>query len=157
LDGVTLADLQARFDLATQIRDRTSEANEAVIRIREIKAQIDERLEGTENPQLSGSGDALERALSEVEGEIYQVRNQSNQDPLNFPIKLNNKLAALLGVVEGSENRPTDQSYEVFEYLSGLLQVQLDRLGEVLDGDLVAFNRELAEMGLEPVRIEPRG
>jgi len=157
LDGVTVADLRARFELATRIRDRTSEANEAVIRIREIKAQIDERLEGTESPQVSGSGDALKTALSEVEGEIYQVRNQSNQDPLNFPIKLNNKLAALLGVVEGSENRPTDQSYEVFEYLSGLLQVQLDRLGEILEGDLAAFNRELVGMGLEPVRIGPRG
>jgi hypothetical protein len=87
-----------------------------------------------------------------VEGEIYQVKNQSNQDPLNFPIKLNNKLAALLGVVEGSENRPTDQSYEVFDYLDGLLQGQLDELDRLLGADLGAVNQRLEELGLDPVQ-----
>ena len=41
---VSDADLQAQFDLAIQIRDKTSEANNAVIRIRDIKAQVAERL-----------------------------------------------------------------------------------------------------------------
>jgi hypothetical protein len=87
-----------------------------------------------------------------VEGEIYQVKNQSNQDPLNFPIKLNNKLAALLGVVEGSENRPTDQSYTVFDYLDGLLQTQLAEFDRLLGADLGDVNRRLEELGLDPVQ-----
>jgi hypothetical protein len=45
-----------------------------------------------------------------IEGEIYQYRNQSSQDPLNFPIKLNNKLAALQGVVESADSKPTDRA-----------------------------------------------
>ncbi len=151
IQGVTRADLQARFDLAVRIRDRTSEANEAVIRIRKIKEQIDERLDGTDDPGLEEDGTEIKAALSAVEGEIYQVRNRSNQDPLNFPIKLNNKLAALMGVVESAEDRPTDQSYEVFDYLSGLLQSELDRMNEILEVDLPAFNRRLEEMGLSPV------
>ncbi|MGW8268364.1 MAG: glycosyl hydrolase, partial [Longimicrobiales bacterium] len=157
IEGVTVEDLRARFELATRIRDRTSEANEAVIRIREIKAQIDERTEDAGDPELADAGDRLQAALSEVEGEIYQVRNRSNQDPLNFPIKLNNKLAALLGVVEGSENRPTDQSYEVFDYLSGLLQAELDRLDAVLEGEMVAFNSRLEEAGLEAIKTGGQG
>jgi len=157
IEGVTTEDLQARFDLATRIRDRTSEANEAVIRIREIKTQIDERTQEAGDQGLADAGNNLRAALAAVEGEIYQVRNRSNQDPLNFPIKLNNKLAALLGVVEGSENRPTDQSYEVFDYLSGLLQTELDRLDAILEGDLVAFNRRLEEAGLEAIKTEGQG
>jgi hypothetical protein len=153
IEGVTVEDLQARFDLATRIRDRTSEANEAVIRIREIKTQIDGRVEEAGDQGLAAAGEDLKAALSAVEGEIYQVRNQSNQDPLNFPIKLNNKLAALLGVVEGSENRPTDQSYEVFDYLSRLLDAELGRLQEILDGDMAAFNRRLVGAGLEAIQI----
>jgi photosystem II stability/assembly factor-like uncharacterized protein len=152
VEGVTQADLQARFDLALQIRDRTSEANEAVIRIREIKAEIDDRLEGSGDEGLSAMGNDLKAALSAVEGEIYQVRNRSNQDPLNFPIKLNNKLAALMGGVEGSESRPTDQSYAVFDYLSGLLQAQLDQMDAVLAGELPALNARLEELGLEPIK-----
>lgn len=35
-----------------------------------------------------------------VEEEIYQVRNERNQDPLNYPIRLHNKIGALLGAVE---------------------------------------------------------
>jgi len=152
IKGVTVADLQDRFELGLMIRDRTSEANEAVIRIREIKAQVDERLTGAEDDELIGAGNALKDALSAVEGEIYQVKNRSNQDPLNYPIKLNNKLAALMGVVEGSENRPTDQSFEVFERLSELLQVQLDKLEGVLAGEFVTFNDILKNNGLETIK-----
>ena len=97
LEGVTVADLRARFELAIEIRDRVSEANEAVIKVRDIKGQIDERLEQTDDEEVEVQAEVVDDNLSVVEAEIYQVRNQSNQDPLNFPIKLNNKLAALLG------------------------------------------------------------
>ena len=154
LDGVTAEDLQARFALALQIRDKVSEANEAVISIRHIKSEIDSRIESSNDATLSRLGTSLKNSLGAVEGEIYQVRNQSNQDPLNFPIKLNNKLAALLGVVEGSENRPTDQSYAVFDYLSGLLQAQLDEMDALLEQDLPALNRVLEDLDLDPIRGE---
>ena len=155
--GVTTADLQARFDLALAIRDRTSEANDAVIRIRDIKAQIDERVAESSNPDLAQAGDRLKERLSEVEGEIYQVRNRSNQDPLNFPIKLNNKLAALMGVVEGAESRPTDQSYRVFEHLSQLLAAEMERLEEILGSELEPFNDQLEALGSAPIKTEVGG
>ncbi|MFC1661796.1 WD40/YVTN/BNR-like repeat-containing protein [Gemmatimonadota bacterium] len=157
VEGVTQADLQARFDLALQIRDRVSEANEAVILIRDVKGRIEARLEESGDEELSQAGEALSAKLSAVEGEVYQVRNRSNQDPLNFPIKLNNKLAALMGVVEGGEARPTDQSYAVFEYLSALLQAELDRLSGILQEDLGTFNRRLEGLGLGAIEIPNKG
>jgi hypothetical protein len=153
IEGVTRDDLQARFDLAVKIRDRVSDANQAVIGIRELKAQIDERLEASDDPALRGEAEAFVDAISAVEGEIYQVRNRSNQDPLNFPIKLNNKLAALLGTVEGSENRPTDQSYAVFEYLEGLLVAQFEELHRLLEEDMGSLNQRLVALGLEPLEV----
>jgi hypothetical protein len=152
IQGVTQSDLQARFDLAVKIRDRVSDANEAVILIREVKAQLDDRREKSNDPDFGTDAAAFHSAIGAVEGEIYQVKNRSNQDPLNFPIKLNNKLAALLGVVEGSENRPTDQSYTVFEHLDGLLQVQLDAMDRLLQNDLGALNQRLESLGLEPIQ-----
>lgn len=157
IQGVTTQDLQARFDLALQIRDRVSDANEAVILIREVKAELDDRLEASDDSDLAREAEGFRSAISDVEEEIYQVRNESNQDPLNFPIKLNNKLAALLGVVEGSENRPTDQSYAVFDYLDGLLRLQLHELQELLEGDLVALNERLQSLGLDPIAGRPGG
>lgn len=157
IQGVTVEDLQARFDLALAIRDRTSEANEAVILIRDIKAQIDERLEEGDARDLERAGERLKEALSAVEGEIYQVRNRSNQDPLNFPIKLNNKLAALMGVVESAESRPTDQSHEVFAYLSDLLRDELARLDEILRDEMDSFNAMLEDRGMDPIETDSKG
>jgi hypothetical protein len=56
-------------------------------------------------------------AISAIEQELYQVKNQSNQDPLNFPIKLNNRFASLRRSVENGDARPTDGAYKVFDEL----------------------------------------
>ncbi len=150
--GSTDADLRAQFDLAMRISERTSNANDAVFMIRDIKTKVDAAIEASGNNQvLVRAGEALKEKLSGPEGEIYQVRNQSGQDPLNYPIKLNNKIAALLGVVMSGDYRPTDQSYEVFAILSAELQVQLDILKGTIDTDLAAFNRLLAEIDLEEI------
>jgi photosystem II stability/assembly factor-like uncharacterized protein len=153
-DHVAHADLAERFEFALQIRDRVSDANEAVIWIRDIKAAIDERLEQTADRDVTRQAESVQSALSAVEEEIYQVRNRSRQDPLNFPIKLNNKLAALMSVVESGEARPTDQSYAVFERLDGLLQAELDTMERVVATDLARLNELLAGAGLEPVEVE---
>ncbi|MDH3222644.1 MAG: glycosyl hydrolase, partial [Gemmatimonadota bacterium] len=152
LDGVTVADLQARFDLAIEIRDRVSEANEAVILARDIKGEIDDRLEQTDDGDIVTQAATVEENLTMVESEIYQIQNQSNQDPLNYPIKLNNKLAALLNLVEGSETRPTDQSREVFAHLSSLLDDELGQLDIVISRDLSRLNELLRLEGLEPIQ-----
>jgi len=154
LEQVTIADLQARFDLALRIRDRVSEANQAVVDIRGIKGEVDDRLGQTDDRDIEAQGAVVKDGLSAVEQEIYQVRNQSNQDPLNFPIKLNNKLAALMFVVESGESRPTDQSQAVFEHLSGLLQTELIRMNTIIEQDLQRLNELLREANLEPIQTE---
>jgi hypothetical protein len=121
-----------------------------------VKKQIDERISTTNDLKFADFSNQLKEKLSKVEGEIYQVRNQSNQDPLNYPIKLNNKIAALLGAVEGVEGKPTAQSYEVFAELSARLDQQLSWLKDILDRDLVAFNeRWVQPRGLIPIEKKP--
>lgn len=152
--GVTVADLEERFRFSMDIRDRVTEANEAVLRIRAIEDQIAERLDASDSEELAALASEVGSALDGVEGEIYQVRNRSGQDPLNFPIKLNNKLAALLGHVSGAEDRPTQQSYAVYEKLSGELDVQLEQLTIVLQQDIGRLNEMLRSMGLDPIQLE---
>ncbi len=153
LPHVTTADLAEQFRFSMQIRDRVSAANDAVRLIRGIRNQVQTRIdEKPDDAELKSTGNELLAAMADVEGEIYQVRNRSNQDPLNFPIKLNNKLAALLGVVQRSEGRPTKQSHEVFEQLSGELGQQLDRLNGILDRDLARFNQLLQARNMEAVQ-----
>lgn len=152
--AVTMADLQAQFDLAMKVRNRTSDANDGVIEIRDIKSQVEDRI--AKQSSLKEAGTALERKLSIVEDSLYQVRNRSSQDPLNFPIRLNNELAALMGAVEGVEGQPTKPAYEVFDTLSARLQVQLDALEAILAHDLVQFNQQLRSNGLDPIEVKAR-
>ncbi len=152
--GVTMADLVERYEFAQQLRDRVSVANEAVIRIRDLKGQVDDRLEDTDNTEIEETGEAVNERLTGVEEEIYQTQSESSQDPLNFPIRLNNKLAALLNQVEGAENQPTDQMYDVYEVLSDELQMELDQLQLIIRQDVARLNQLLRAEGLPPIDAE---
>ena len=155
--AATDADLREQFDFLIRIRDRVSEANDAVSRIRDVRAQIDgvlKRVEGEEfEAEISDEAKRIKEALFEIENEIYQTKNQSRQDPLNFPIKLNNKIAALTGIVASADAKPTRQSYEVYEELSGQLQVQLDRLSGIIEDEIPSFNALVARHSVPAVII----
>jgi len=85
--------------------------------------------------------DSLKHKLAAVQESIYQVRNKAPEDPLNFPIKVNNKLASLGGVVGSADAAPTEQSYQVFDQLAGELQGYLDRFKTLVQTDVPAFNQ----------------
>jgi photosystem II stability/assembly factor-like uncharacterized protein len=155
LKDVSDQDLREEFDLAIQIRDKASAANEAVLLIRGIKAQIDERKRDAKAAPVVRALDELAKALSDVESEIYQVRLQSSQDPLNFPIKLNNKIAALQGVVESADVRPTEQVYTVFRTLVGQLDQQLSKLDSAVKTRMPTVNQNLQRQQVAPLKAEP--
>jgi hypothetical protein len=152
---VTDVDLQAQYALAVQIRDKVTEANDAVIRIRDVKRQVADRLGKSQDAQLKARGDTLVSRLSAVEESIYQVRNQSGQDPLNFPIKINNRIASLLSVVTSGDGRPIGAAPSIFADLKAELKIETDRLARVLATDLSAFNAEAARLGLQTVSPAP--
>ena len=151
--NATQGDLDAQYAFLVQVRDRTTEANNAVRTIRNVKAQLEDRRAkaGSKGAALDKLASALSAKLSSVEEEIYQVKNRSGQDPLNYPIRLNNQLAALAGVAGSTEARPTAQSYEVFKLLSAQLDEQLKRLTDALGSDLSAVNAELGRLGLDKI------
>jgi hypothetical protein len=122
-----------------------------VLRIRHLKSQIAERTEKPADGALQSAGKSLAERLTAIEGEIYQYRNRSSQDPLNYPIRLNNKLAALQNVVESGDYRPTDQAYAVFKELSGRLDKELARLETLVKTEVPAFNARLSAASLSPI------
>ena len=157
LKDVSDQDLRDQFDLAIQIRDRVSMANEAVLLARGIKQQIADRKSKLDPKQTAAvkTLEDFERSLSEIEAEIYQVRLQSSQDPLNFPIKLNNKIAALQGIVESADVKPTEQTYSMFRTLSNKLDEQLQKLDTTITGKMPAANQQLQRQKVDPIKREP--
>jgi photosystem II stability/assembly factor-like uncharacterized protein len=157
LKDVTDQDLQEEFDLAMRVRDKSSQANEAVLLARGITAQIEDRKKklDAKSAPVAKALDEFAAALSAIEGEIYQVRLQSSQDPLNFPIKLNNKIAALQGVIESADIRPTEQAYSVFRTLSNALDEQLGKLDTTSKTRMPPVNQLLQRLKLDPIKAEP--
>ena len=121
----TEAELVEQYQFQRKIADRVQQANDAVAEIRKLRTTL------LEKKDPSPAESARIAALTEVEEAIYQTKVKSGQDPLNYPIRLNNKLAALFNIVGSGEWKPTRQSYQVYDQLSRQLQVQLDRLAKL--------------------------
>ncbi|MBT3326927.1 MAG: glycosyl hydrolase, partial [Gemmatimonadales bacterium] len=113
--------------------------------------QLDDRLEESDDRDLASAGERLTTSTSEVEANVYQVRNRSGQDPLNFPIKVNNRLANLLSMVERGDGAPNDGMRDVFRIMVDELDGYSTRLNEIWQTDLAAVNDELRRLGLDPL------
>lgn len=151
LKGITLEDLTKQFELAMQIKEKESEANDAVKEIRKLKPQIENQKSGVKDSMLLKEMNAVIMALQKIEEDLYQVKNQSGQDPLNFPIKLNNRLSSLRRSVETGDARPTDASYVVFSELSKELSILLTAKRAIQNSSLTSLNEKLVKAGLKSV------
>ena len=116
-----------------------------------MKSQVADRLKKSDDERLKAVAGVLKKNASAVEEDVYQVRNQSGQDPLNFPIKVNNRLATLLSMVERGDGRPTNNMPAIFSTLTTELAQYTTQLGVVWKTDLVALNAELARLNLPAV------
>ncbi len=123
-------DIDIQFKFAMEIMNQTDLANKKVIEIREIKERITQDIENKKISNRKKMSSLLSK-LELIESSIYQVKNQSGQDPLNFPIKVNNRLAYLRKSVESGDGLPTYGSREVFRVLKEELSGYISRLDKV--------------------------
>jgi len=151
LSTISDEDMRAQFELASRIRDKVNEANDAVIQIRRIKKELADRVQKSNSADVKAIAEQFTREMSAVEEDVYQVRNQSNQDPLNFPIRTNNRLASLLRVVTSREGRPIGNAEPIFNDLQAELKAETDRLQKVLGTYLPRFNELARRLNLEPI------
>jgi len=152
---VTPVELREQFTFLKRLRDTVDAATTALITIRNVQAQLEDRLRAaSDTTRLAPSARALADRLSGVEGELYQVRNRSFQDPLNFPPGLVERISGLTFTVASTDARPTAQAYDVFRMFAPDLQRQLLALRAVLGGDLQAVNAALRAANLP--RLVPR-
>lgn len=140
----TQQDLEKQFDLLIKIRERVTQAHETVNQIRDIRSQItalNKRLENQPQAKaVAEAGKQLDKKMTEVEEVLIQTKAKSGQDVLNYPIRLNNYLVALGGVVDSSDSAPTQVSYEVFDMLNKQLDEQLAKWKQILGTDVPAYN-----------------
>ena len=148
---VSQEELQKQFDLALKLRDQLSQADTIVSEIRQIRSQAEARVKA--DAGLKPQADALMAKLTGIEETVYQVKNRSDQDPLNFPIRLNNYIAALARSVMSADSAPTAQAYVVETELAGRLDVQQKAFDAAVQGDLAQLNAALAKKQEAPIMV----
>jgi hypothetical protein len=157
--SATPADFEAQFALLQRIRDKLSDTHEAINRLRRVRQQVEEwvrRVEGWSNggsaaEAVRQAANGLYAKLDAIEEELIQRRARVPQDQLNFPTRLNAKLAGLTSVVASADAVPTRQAYEVFHDLSTRIDQQLIALQEVIDGDVAALNELIRTSGVPSI------
>ena len=140
----TNEDLEAQFAFMQEVNEKVSEAHQAVTDIRELRRQLEHftsRWKGEEGKEeLLAKARAIDSVMTKVENELYQTRNQSSQDPLNFPIKLSNKLAHLNALTGIGDFRPTEQAYAAKRELTERIDEELAVFYKLKDTEIPAFN-----------------
>jgi hypothetical protein len=156
--GVTAADYDAQFRFLRRAAARFGEANDAVKTMRYVKSEVEDRrgkIDAEHKRAFEQHATPLAAELSSVEDSIYQTKSRSGQDPLNYPIRLNNKLGALLGVAGSSDGKPTAQTYEVYQMLDAQLTEELARMKVAITQHLVPLNATLKAAGLAEIVPKP--
>ncbi|MFI5251358.1 MAG: glycosyl hydrolase [Bacteroidota bacterium] len=153
------SDFKEQFDFLIKIRDKISEAHLAVNTIRDIRRQSNDLVSRLDkNPSkkiIQDSAKSLNDKLSKIENEIIQTKLKSGEDALNYPIKLNNKIAVIADVVSSADTKPTRQSYDVFNELSEKLDKQLTKYNKILTDDIPAFEMLVKNLNIPVIILKP--
>ncbi|MBK7873267.1 MAG: glycosyl hydrolase [Saprospiraceae bacterium] len=156
--SATQEDLQAQFDFINGINNKITEAHQTIIDIRDIRKQINAYTEllkdNDEAKDLLAKAKEINAALTKVEEELYQTKNRSGQDPLNYPIKLTNKLGSLASQASTGDNRPTAQSGEVRQDLTVKIDAQLSEYKKIRDNELPKFNELVRQKAIDPIMVK---
>jgi hypothetical protein len=155
----TPADYAKQLEFGLRIRDKVTETHNAIIQIRDVRKQVDDLLKRVAGQPgfktINDSASALKKNLSAVEESLYQTKNQSSQDPLNYPIRLNDKLASLTGVLSSADTAPTEQTYAVYDEVVVQIDAQLARLAQIMKTDVPAFNQLVRDQNIPAVTVKP--
>jgi hypothetical protein len=147
------ADLKAQYDFAMSVHDKLSEVNEQITRVRDVRKQlVDIKKRAGDNKAIVTAATDLDKKMTAVEEALYQTKNKSSQDPLNYPIRLNDKLAGVGDSALSGFTAPTAQQMAVRDALVTQINAELAKLKSVWDTDLPALNKMVKESPVPAIK-----
>ena len=155
---VSVADMQKQYDFISSINETVDKAHQSIKKIRKINEKLDaftkQYKDKEATKELVEKAKKMKEGFGEVEKALYQTKNRSNQDPLNFPIRLTNKLAHLNSLVSIDDFPPTEQDIAVKNEMTTKINAQLTTFDKLVDEEMKAFNDAFNQLGLDYLSIE---
>ena len=152
----TQEDLQAQFDLLIETRDKLTVVHETINDIRSVRKQIKEvnlKMDEEEFETIVKTGKSIDSVMTVIENEFYQTKNKSEQDMLNYPIKLNNKLGHLSALANMGYNRPTDQMYALKDEVFNEIDAYLKQWNTLVKNEISEFNQMVKDANIDAVSL----
>ncbi len=155
---VSVADMQRQYDFISDINETIDRAHKSIKKIRNINKQLDaftaQYKENEATKALVERAKKMKEGFESIEKELYQTKNRSRQDPLNFPIKLTNKLGHLNSLVAIDDFPPTDQDIAVKNELTKGIKTQLTAFDAMVSKEIADFNAAFNELKLSYLFVE---
>ena len=153
----TIEDITAQFEFVNEINGVVDKAHKAIKDIRKIKTQLNKFQSDFSDNELAkdliSDSKAIIETIDKVENELYQTKNQSNQDPLNYGIKLTNNLGNLNSSFRSGDFGPTDQEIEMKDELIDKVNIQLEIFDEVLTKEIPSFNSNFKKLEFDYLKV----
>ena len=152
---ISQADYQDQLEFLIDVRDEVSKANQQIIDIRRIKNNMSFILDKTQdNNELQEMINKYLDDISVVENNIHMTKNQSRQDPLNFGIRINNRIAFLLADSQRGDYPPTDQSKEFFSQVKEELDIEVTNLKSIIEKHSQKIEEYLNKNKIEVISLK---
>jgi len=156
--SATPEDLKAQFDFQQTVIAKLSETNLSIKKIRQAREQMNRVTEPLQSKKdeykdLFDLSKSILDKLKTIEETLYQTKNRSGQDPLNFPVRLNNKLGHLNSMAGIGDFEPTDQSVAFLKEITAEIDKQLISLQKVFKEEIPSFNNLVKQKNLEAVML----
>ena len=155
---VSISQMRLQFDFVNKVNATVDKAHKAIKNIRQIRKKLEEFDSNfSENESvinLVEKAKQLNSSLTEIEKALYQTKNRSRQDPLNFPIKLTNKLGHLNSLVTSNDFPPTNQDELVRKELTTEVENHILKYQKLVSQDLKYFNEEFASLNLDYLTVK---
>ncbi|MEO1365734.1 MAG: glycosyl hydrolase, partial [Acidobacteriota bacterium] len=157
--GATAEDFRKQFDFLRDVGAKLSAVNGAVGQIRDVRGQVEAILgrldDGDAHAAVRADADALLERVKAIEEKLYQTQNRSRQDPLNFPIRLNDKLGNLIGHADGGDFAPAASLYAVRDELYAQVDAELQALDGIWTDDLPALDAAIRGAEVPAIALDP--
>lgn len=154
----TPEDYQKQFDFLISVRDKVSEAHQAIRDIRSTRQDLNylkSKIRDDESlKQITEMADQLDEEMSVIENNIHMTKNQSYQDPLNYGIRINNRLAFLMADQQRGDYPPTNQAVEFKSEVEKELDKELQDLRTLMQDRIRKINEIIEDKGLKMLKLD---
>ncbi|MBK7038352.1 MAG: glycosyl hydrolase [Bacteroidetes bacterium] len=153
----TPEDYQLQHDFLIQVRDKFDEVQTAINDMWSLQKQMDNyinKLGDSAPKELKDSVAALNSRMTSIIESVYETRNKSNQDMLNYGIKLNDKLAGVYNAASSGNFRPSKNQISVYNELSKEADIQLAKFEEIKKTEVKKINDMIRSLNLPIIIVE---